>query len=84
MEFTPESWKETEWKRESEAVERTCRAIKTRLIGRLSIRRAVISRADPLWKPFKCQLIGIIVLEVTEPLWYFRTGISGRLFGSTH
>lgn len=84
MEFTPESWKETEWKRESEAVGCTCRAIKTRLIGRLSIRWAAISRGDPLWKPLKCQLIGVIVLEVTELLWYFRTHISGRLFGSTH
>lgn len=60
-------------------IERTCRAIKTRLIGRLSIRWAVISRSDPLWKPFKCQLIGVIVLEVTELLWYFRTRISGCL-----
>lgn len=80
----PESWKEIEEKRESEVVERTCRAIKTRLIGRLSFHRAVISHGDLLWKPFKCQLIAVIVLEVRELLWYFRRPISGCLFGSTH
>lgn len=81
MEFRHEK---LEKNRVEKGIERTCRAIKTRLIGRLSIRWAVISRSDPLWKPFKCQLIGVIVLEVTELLCYFRTRISGCLFGSTH
>lgn len=47
-------------------IQRTCRAIKTRLTVGLSICRAVISHRHPLWKPFKCQLIGLIVLEMTE------------------
>lgn len=44
-----------------------------RLIGRLSIHWTVISLGAPLWKPFKCELIDVIVLKMTELLWYYRT-----------
>lgn len=43
------------------------------LIGWLSIHSTVRSQGDPLWKPFNCELIDLIVLKVPELLWYYRT-----------
>lgn len=40
-----------------------------RLIGCLSLHWTVISQGAPLWKPFKCELIDVIVLKMTELLW---------------
>lgn len=63
-------------------------AIRVRLIGCLSLHWTVISQGAPLWKPFKCQLIDIIVLKMTELLWYYRTQcafplwINGELNGN--
>ncbi len=44
-----------------------------RLIGWLSLHWTVISLGSLLWKPFKCELIDIIVLKMTELMWYYRT-----------
>ena len=68
--------RERERERERERlwmIDCTCWAIRVRLIGWLSLHWTVISWGAPLWKPFKCELIDVIVLKMTELLWYYRT-----------
>ncbi len=55
-------------------------AIRVKLIGWLSLRWTVISQGVPLWKPFKCELIDVIVLKMTELLWYYRTHLAFPLW----
>lgn len=55
-------------------------AIRVRLISWLSFHWTVISPGSPLWKPFKCELIDVIVPKMTELLWYYRTHLAFPLW----
>lgn len=40
----------------------------------------VRSQGDPLWKPFNCELIDLIVPKMPELLWYYRTRFAVSLW----
>lgn len=55
-------------------------AIRVRLISWLSFHRTVICPGSPLCKSFKYELIDVIVLKMTELLWYYRTHLTFPLW----